>query len=352
MIGYGYDSKPYAQMYNDSDVAKGITSIDTVPVASWHHVSAVVDNAAKTITIYVNGQNKGVSSFTGNPKVYGTQPFTIGSSKASGSCADDWAWCFDGKVDQVQIYNYARTPAQIAWDYNQGGPVAWYKMNECQGSILHSSTEPYVAALDATINLGASGQTTLGTCLSSGTAWGDGASGKSGGSIRFDGTDDKAVASGAMKCTLNQSVAAWVNGTAISGNDTIFEIQACGGRFLTYYNSSGKFAFYPHNNGAISTPKSYSFDTWHHVVFTTEQTSATEITAKIYVDNQLAGQGVLIFETPSSTAQQFSIGSVAGAGGNYFSGQVDDVQVFPYTLTPQLIASVYNGGSVRWNSSQ
>jgi hypothetical protein len=66
----------------------------------------------------------------------------------------------------------------------------------------------------------------------------------------------------------------------------------------------------------------------------------------------LAGEGVKVFSSPSSSAQQFSIGSVAGAGGNYFSGQVDDVQVSHYTLTPQLIASVYNGGSVRWNSSQ
>ena len=30
----------------------------------------------------------------------------------------------NGAADDFKIYNYARTPAQVAWEYNKGAPVA------------------------------------------------------------------------------------------------------------------------------------------------------------------------------------------------------------------------------------
>ena len=40
---------------------------------------------------------------------------------------------YQGKIDQVKLFNYARTQAQIAYDYNRGGPIAHYKFDECRG---------------------------------------------------------------------------------------------------------------------------------------------------------------------------------------------------------------------------
>lgn len=46
---------------------------------------------------------------------------------------------FVGKMDQVRLYDYVRTPAQIAWDYNKGKPVAHWKMDECKGLNIRDS---------------------------------------------------------------------------------------------------------------------------------------------------------------------------------------------------------------------
>src|SRR5690606_37356085 len=87
----------------------------------------------------------------------------------------------------VKIYNYARTPAQIAYDYNRGAPVAWYRFDECEGTTIkdHSGN-----GNNGTLNIGASGtQTSIGTCETSG-AWSNGSEGKINSSMSFDGVDD------------------------------------------------------------------------------------------------------------------------------------------------------------------
>ena len=69
---------------------------------------------------------------------------------------------FNGKINQVRIYNYARTPAQVAYDYNKGGPVGWWKMDECQGTQIADWSGN---ANHGTLSIGASGtQNSVGTC--------------------------------------------------------------------------------------------------------------------------------------------------------------------------------------------
>ena len=68
----------------------------------------------------------------------------------------------NAKIDNLKIYNYARSTAQIAWDYNRGGPVGWWKMDECQGSSLIDSSGN---SNTGTITIGSSGtQTAVGNC--------------------------------------------------------------------------------------------------------------------------------------------------------------------------------------------
>jgi hypothetical protein len=85
--------------------------------------------------------------------------------------------------------NYARTPAQIAWEYNQGKPLAHYKLDECTGTTAYDSSGK---SNNGTITPGGSGNTTAGSC-NSGTStemWNDGTNGKFNASLGFDGTDD------------------------------------------------------------------------------------------------------------------------------------------------------------------
>src|SRR5690606_8244474 len=106
--------------------------------------------------IYIDGvkktNNVNISS-VGN--IDNDLPFKIGS-RALGSGS------FRGQIDNVKIYNYARTTAQIAYDYNRGAPIAHYKFGECQGNIVHDES---LNANHGTINIGEGGtQTSIGTC--------------------------------------------------------------------------------------------------------------------------------------------------------------------------------------------
>ena len=82
----------------------GITSITT---NQWNLVAFTWDGTSAKF--YLNGQEysntvSGLVIPTGTVLSAGGPPWSLNSQ--------NW----DGKIDQVVVYNYARTPAQIAWD--------------------------------------------------------------------------------------------------------------------------------------------------------------------------------------------------------------------------------------------
>ena len=156
-----------------------IYSNNQLELNRWHHVTVV--HAGQTISLYVNGQFQGSSTTAG---ALGTSEFVHIGNWPIGSQS------FRGQIDHVRIYDYARTPAQIAYDYNRGAPVAHWKFDECEGTVAHDSSGN---DNHGAINIGASGsQTTVGTCQTAG-AWANGKDGKFSGSLNFDGNDDKLV---------------------------------------------------------------------------------------------------------------------------------------------------------------
>jgi len=71
--------------------------------------------------------------------------------------------------------------AQIAYDYNRGAPVAWWKFDECQGGTLHdSSAKIIIPDIWADVR-----NNCWNFALLQPTAWGNGASGKYNASLSF-----------------------------------------------------------------------------------------------------------------------------------------------------------------------
>jgi hypothetical protein len=150
----------------------------------WMHIASIRNAAAKTVKYYVDGRLFGSEvSYANNADGGNTSPrLFIGSSSAT----SDSNSTFQGLIDNVRIYNYVRTPAQIAWDYNRGKPIAHWAFNECQGSTIHDESGN---GNHGTLNLGSSGVTAAGTCASSSDSfWYNGRNGKVGrGAGSFDG---------------------------------------------------------------------------------------------------------------------------------------------------------------------
>jgi len=84
---------------------------NSLTVNTWHHIAAVYDGSF--VRLYVNGVKVLESARTGNLDT-NTEDLFIGihSSLTAGA--------FNGLIDDVRIYNYARTPEQILQDYNAG----------------------------------------------------------------------------------------------------------------------------------------------------------------------------------------------------------------------------------------
>jgi hypothetical protein len=105
----------------------------------WYHVAGVYDGS--NVKLYVNGQLKMNVSSPGTINWDGSY-----TNSYLGGMDDPWGGKFPGLMDEVRIWNVARTQAQIQASMNaelsgpQSGLQAYYKMNEGSGQTLTDSS--------------------------------------------------------------------------------------------------------------------------------------------------------------------------------------------------------------------
>jgi hypothetical protein len=78
----------------------------------WYHIAIVVSRGS--YTCYVNGKVSGTGSVRGFANFFGSQPLLIGQSPLSNTGAAVGG--FMGDIDEVRVWNYAATPAQVQAD--------------------------------------------------------------------------------------------------------------------------------------------------------------------------------------------------------------------------------------------
>ena len=274
------------------DVSKSMVGGDTaicsptVVLNTWYHVVGV--SSGSRVYCYTNAQNGTDTAITYTGTTANTNNLGIGRRIYNSTLP------FSGSIDSVRIFNYARTPAQIAWDYNRGGPIARWKMDECQGTVLKDSAG---ATNSATLT-----GVTAGTCDdgTGTTAWSAGRLGKFNSSVKFDGTDDVATVTTGLNNI--QSVSFWAKPTTVPQN--ILQLNSS---VNLPSNWSGATVYVNGVAGGTVTA-----NTWNHIV----AVNAT-----------------------STSANAIKFGLV---GSTYFSGQIDDVQIFNYALTATQVKQLYN----------
>ncbi|MDD2229785.1 MAG: T9SS type A sorting domain-containing protein [Candidatus Cloacimonetes bacterium] len=121
-----------------------VTSIKTVglnlQVDTWYHVAVSV-GADKVVKLYVNGVYL-QSGVTANPALNWEFQFTIGDLRP------DKKIPFWGTIDEVRVWNYVRTPAEIGANYDKtglaptAGLVGNWKLDESTGSTAYDSVSP------------------------------------------------------------------------------------------------------------------------------------------------------------------------------------------------------------------
>jgi hypothetical protein len=315
----------------------------------WYFLTMVVDSSH--IHLYVNGSNpesisKGSTNYTWNDTIIGTFRTNY----------------FNGIIDQVRIYDYARTPAQIAWDYNRGAPVGHWKFDECQGTTAHdaSGNENH-----GTINIGATGsQTSAGTCASgnSAHAWYNGREGRINSAMSFDGADDYVDLGVETFSYINNrnpvSVLAWVNTTNREQSFAGIFSKSQGGsttavRFDLHYYFAGEVLHLRQSIGDGSSTTSLARDInwvnnneWHLVGMTWNGESM-----KLFLDGKQLGNSATINLDIGLSTASWKIGRAFNSSSYSFPGLIDDVRIYNYALTEYQIKLLHNeGAAVRFSN--
>ena len=315
---------------------------------TWYHVAGSYDGT--TVRLFLNGSNIGTTALISNTITNNTAKLCIGSESASTNCYSESGF-FSGKIDHVKIYDYARTPAQIAYDYNKGAPVGWWKFDDCQGLTAFDSSG---LGNNAAISIGPSGtQNSTGTCqIGTSAAWTNGATGKYNSSLNFDGNDDYVCMSNVFR-NDDLSLSAWIKTSsdgAIVGNNY--------GNAPTFWHgglsvTSGKATMeigYITSYRTQSGTSNVNNNKWHHLVMTSNSSGSI-----LYVDGKQEATSIYyIGQVPGNSEENTCIGvlyrNCCGAlPYRFFNGQIDDVRVYNYALTSEQIKTVYNNGAVNFN---
>lgn len=116
------------------------TPVNSVPINQWVHVAFVLDNS--TGYLYINGSQMGTGSLsTVNTPSTGAQNVKLGQRVTGGNIP------FQGSLDEIRIWDVARTAAQIQADMNAEfcSPPAnlqlYLKLNEGSAGMNNSASD-------------------------------------------------------------------------------------------------------------------------------------------------------------------------------------------------------------------
>ena len=307
--------------------------IETLEKNSWHHIVGTFE--AGSMKIYIDGEPIAEDTTLYYPPTEGTARLRFGNNENV---------YFDGLIDDIRIYNYSRTRAQILEDmYNETVELpAHYEFNEGSGSVAANAGSSGVS-LNGTLDAGIGGANADESFM-----WDLG--GKSG-AIEFDGTDDQVMFSSPAPMTSAEfTVSAWykssdcvVGGTEGVNDEYIYRShsQSADADYITLGptddgsvegnddNQNLRLVIDASGNNQYYGTSDIVDGEWHYLAATRGDGKI-----KIYVDGIKEGE----YDDPDSSVPvsyihtQNYIGNFPGEP-NPVHGLVDDLRIYGTVLT-------------------
>lgn len=352
---------------DDSACTSGVDYDD----GNWHHVVGV-KNATSSILLYVDGIL--VASDT---SIAATSTIANAGDLYFGADSDETGG-WDGNLDDIKIYRYARSQSQVVEDLNaihpfSGSPVSshalYWNFDEGQGTTANSKSSVVTPSTAGTL-------TSIATPATTSSGWT--ASGKVNKAVIFDGSDDKVVLATANDGPVDFngseqfSASAWIYVSTMptstaSDKDAIIakwddtsnqaayrlyvendDTDATGNIEVQVYDESASQAL-----TATGTTDQISQNTWYHVAFSFNGgTAGTAGDLKLYIDGQSSAQNSAngSFAGIEDLASDFTVGDYDAtdgtAGNTAFTGTIDEVKVYSGVLSVENVLVDMNiGGS-------
>lgn len=334
--------------FNDGDIATSVA----VNLSNTNGINGKLVNFADTTSATSFSKPAGgwVISGSGNTAPVDQTGYTANTNFGSGTqIAGQYYVVYAGSNNSVNIYGL--TPATnynvYVFEYNGSGITANYLTSvHAIGNKTTATTEPTVPPS----NLVFSGITN--NSVTATFTFGNGTNslvsvraGKEQTALAFDGVNDSVAVP--HNSTLNAfplTVTAWVKTTqktyGFIGLANKYMLGSWNG-YMLYLDGGSVHGFYgkdPSNYTWLSSNynDSVADGKWHHVAYVVDYSSS-----KIYIDGVLRSSSPWSGSSgPCTTTKKFTLGSMAG--GNLYSGQLDEVSVWGYAMASSTLNSYMN----------
>jgi len=311
----------------------------------WHHLCSIYNGS--TLAVYIDGALRNSDSASGTVSSYSLDLF-IGA-RNNDSTPDNY---LDGTIDEMKIYDYARSAAEIKLDYQNSavargasvsigdksdswmsdGLVGYWKMDES------SWTEDSADVVDS------SGNGNTGTVKDDATV----VAGKFGNGGSFDGDGDYVSVTdvASLDITDELTLSVWIK------QDTAQE-QAFLGKWdysanqrsynMEFYSANAfRFALSSDGNwdadNSLTYATGFTTDVWYHMVCTYDGS-----TMRVYKDGaEVANKDRSISIHSGSAAATIAASLSNGVAAQHFDGSIDEVRIYNRALSEKEVRDLYN----------
>ena len=311
-----------------------VTSDLAVNDNEWHHTAFTYDGT--TLKLYVDGTLDGTLAVTGTITT-NTSPLDIGYNSPLN------LYPFIGKIDEVRVWNTARTGTEIQSAMNSSllgnetGLVAYYHFNDNSRSGYGRTITNFCAATGSVLN-----GSTYGTALTPVFECAPPPFTNPECNMVLNGSTDYVTVANNAALNLNQfSVGAYVKTTDASGsykNIVWKDVDGSNANYALYITNTNKAQFtFQRNPISGIAPNATGTTTitdgnWHYLAGTYDGANL-----KIYVDGVLEAT-TATSSTPMTGSNPLYLGT--SAGPNKYNGSMDEVSIWNTALTSTQIANL------------
>lgn len=345
-VGYGIFFETGNIRARTSDGSnKASESVSFNDTSQWHHLVMVIDRTNNVVKGYLDGTNNGwtaggggasnnsLSSFGG---INATDDLKIGSRT-------DGSLNFNGKIDEVRIYNRALSASEVKDLYNAGGHA---KRNATPDPLFPNKLVSHWTMDGPDI----SGSTVTDVHGSNdGTKQGDPIArpGRLGQALEFDGVDDYVdlgtndFATGSQ----NRTFTAWIKPNDVSTDQFITSLgsNANGKRWSCRIDGSGGLRIEIEGSSYVSSliPNN---DEWNFIACVLDgSTLGDHILWLGTMSEQASGDSSVNTDSTYANIAELTDDHNSSFGtGQSFNGKIDDVRIYDQALSADKIIRLYN----------